>query len=79
MDVTYQVSLVDTKTGERRLVDGGEPWSDMLEYMWTDGNFACDCHRHDVFYGDENGACGSSRFLAEYALLPGGERVSLDD
>ena len=56
-------------------------------FWWTDGNFGCDCNRSDSFYraaGEENPVQSDNcndyeSFTVSYALLPGGERIAIDD
>ncbi len=81
--MSYQVSMVDNQTGERRMVTMDFDWHDASEFWWTEGNFACDCNRYTTFYETEpsedgEDKCGDTRFRVEYALLPTGERVELD-
>jgi hypothetical protein len=37
------------------------------EYIWRDGNYACDCNRANFFDGRyaENNACGHGRFVID--------------
>jgi hypothetical protein len=63
-------NLVRTYQGTewRRKTEG---WSD---YIWSEGNFSCDCNRHDFFEraadpdyeGDEDEPCGDERYSIEY-------------
>ena len=60
------------------------PWRDGSEFIWIDGNFACDCNR-GLFFANAAGEhdpdcdCGHERYRVPYALLiPGGERVEID-
>jgi len=42
----YIVSIQKTSTGEvREYIERDHDWSDLDEYMWTDGNYGCDCNR----------------------------------
>ena len=41
----YAVTLKKTSTGEiRKHIAPDENWFD-AEFMWTDGNYSCDCNR----------------------------------
>ena len=73
----YKVAIRKNATGEIRIVpfDHG----DFSLYMWTDGNWACNCNRADFFGDEDAGHCGSTRFTALYAELPDGTKVKLDD
>jgi hypothetical protein len=59
------IEITDTCTGEKATVI--EPEFD--EYLWTDGNYACDCNR-GIFFDRGRGVqpnfddykCGSERF-----------------
>lgn len=81
----YKVALRNNATGEVRLVPYEFDWDDAGpdEYLWTDGNYACDCNRALFFYGLEPEAgdynCGMTEFSALYAELPDGTRKPLDD
>jgi hypothetical protein len=60
-----EIHIQDTSTGETRTYNDKCPWS---EYMWTDGNFGCDCNRHLFFeraIGNEpdDAECGETRYL----------------
>jgi len=64
------VTVLDTKTGERRESRGWTTWS------WAYGNISCDCNRALMFGEDvadelgEPGICfGSKRFLAVEARV----------
>lgn len=82
--MSYQVSILDTKTGERRLCRMDVDWHVEDDgtpnlFWWTEGNFGCDCNRSLVY--DENGeptdhgercSDGYSRFVVEYFIDPSG-------
>ncbi len=63
--MTVRITLEDTTTGEQRI------YIDTLEdertydasYIWSDGNYSCDCNRYNFFYGSEDSVgCGDTRF-----------------
>lgn len=68
------VTILDTETGkmatyEDKFPEG--PWSKGDEYLWTDGNFGCDCNRH-IFFAQARGEgsaeerkCGDDRFQVQ--------------
>lgn len=77
----------------RRLKDNEERWVPAPEfsddgggvYMWTSGNYSCDCNRELLFLraaGEpepENTACGDQeRFVALFVLMADGRKVELD-
>jgi len=81
----HKVLLRNNATGEERLIASDSEWEDVHEFLWTEGNLACDCNRHLEFEragGREPGArevgCGDERYTALYALLPDGRKVFLD-
>ncbi len=76
---SYRVLLRDNQTNEERWYTVDSAWEDEV-YLWTEGNWSCDCNRHLFFYGDnENVDCGDERFSAPYAELPDGTRIVLDE
>lgn len=74
----YKVAIRKNATGEIRIHSEKLDWFDSAHFLWTDGNYACDCNRAQ-FFGDEDcGHCGETRFAALYAEMPNGERIKLD-
>lgn len=43
----------NTAVGDEMCVPG--------EYIWSDGNYSCDCNR-DLFWGGDNAECGATRY-----------------
>lgn len=90
---TYRIPIRCNATGETRIYElNAEGLDDeTFEFMWTDGNYACDCNRHlrftesrDVTENkvlDWDGAdpCGDERYSVFYAISPSGRRIALDD
>lgn len=80
----YRVLLRKNETGEERWFDYDQEWGDASDFLWTDGNYACDCNRADFFAraGGEtptdDSPCGDTRFAAICAELPDGTRHELD-
>lgn len=71
------VGLKCVKTGEiRRIVNAEDNWGEELQFLWEDGNYACDCNREQFYReaagetGDES-PCGDSRFTVEYVEARG--------
>ena len=59
------IEIREAATGETRRIDDDSPFS---EFIWTDGNYACDCNRALFFAraagaGDPNTACSDGRFV----------------
>ena len=82
----YKVLLRNNETGEERFVESTEEWGESSKYLWTEGNFQCDCNRHLIFEmaagvvpEDDECECGDERYTALYAELPDGTRYELDD
>lgn len=43
------------------------------DFMWSEGNFSCDCNRHDFFEGGEtNAPCGEGEYSVNIKGLNGG-------
>jgi len=78
------IHLRDNTTGEIRLIEE-EYWDDeSSEYLWTEGNYGCDCNRalffaRSVGEPDPEHICGTTRYTALKAVLWSGEEVELDD
>ena len=59
-------------------------WDEGSDYLWTDGNYSCDCNRELFFCRaaaedePEEHACGESRFAALKAILPDGTEIEID-
>ena len=78
----YTVLLRNNATGEVREIAGNPGgWGEDADYLWTEGNFACDCNRQLLFDGCRVGepTCGDSAFTAICAKLEDGTVVALDD
>ena len=55
--MSYTAIITDTTTGETREYDFPElDWMEHSDYLWSDGNFGCDCNRSSWFWqaGDES-------------------------
>ncbi len=61
--MAYTVTLTDTQTGAMKTVEMDGAWDNGAEFLWTDGNYACDCNR-GRFFGLEL-PCTSERIEAE--------------
>lgn len=84
--MSYQVLIRNNATGEDRLYAYEHDWHDSSDFLWTDGNYSCDCNR-SLFFGYaaglkrgeiEQADCGESAFAIPYVILPNGERVEID-
>jgi len=65
------IFIRDNTTSEVRELRGTALWyaeePETAEYMWSEGNYACDCNRRDFFAqclgeGGLDVACGSGRY-----------------
>ncbi|MDQ3565656.1 MAG: hypothetical protein M3436_16595 [Pseudomonadota bacterium] len=41
----YKVLVRNNKTGEEREVSCEFDWDETNEFIWTEGNYACECNR----------------------------------
>jgi hypothetical protein len=82
--MAYRVEIIRNETGEKRLAERSDEWDDLALYMWTDGNFGCDCNRA-MFFADAGGeedcdiGCGETRYTVTRAILPNGSEVEIDE
>ena len=79
----YDVVLVLNETGETKTFRYEYPLDESSHFLWTEGNYECDCNRRVFFFGhdkeSERWPCGSGRISAIKAILPSGEEVVLDE
>jgi hypothetical protein len=81
------ISLRKNATGEVRAIEhwSFEPYEDG-DYLWTEGNYACDCNRH-LFFERAGGrepesrevACGDEKYTATHGTREDGSSFTLDD
>jgi len=79
------VFITDTMTGETRtyLDDLATAEDDYHEYLWSEGNYCCDCNRAIFFDvagggdGDPDRGCGGERY--DIKLVADDGRVILDE
>lgn len=85
MSAAYRVLLKHIPTGEVVEVDHGEVWGDSADYLWTDGNWGCDCNRALLFARAKGlpepaeRPCGEDRYIAIRAIGPDGWTCELED
>lgn len=75
--MSYTIEITDTTTGERRAYSSDWDWDgETDEYIWAEGNFACDCNR-SLFFARAVGTpeavideapCGLTRFTVAIAV-----------
>lgn len=75
----YRVTIVDTTTDESSVYDHQGDWNDADEFMWNEGNYACDCNRR-LFFERGGGAesnndqpCGFGRYRVASIVSEGCE------
>jgi hypothetical protein len=67
----HNVHITDTATGDTRIMRFERSWEDHYDYLWSEGNYSCDCNRNIFFCraasrdepDDEDIECGEGRFL----------------
>lgn len=77
----YQVLLRNNETKQQKLVSVDTDWHDSAEFLWTEGNYSCDCNRH-LFFTDWDGThceCGEDKYTAVHAILDDGSIIPLDE
>ncbi len=80
--MAYIIEIRKNSTGEVRLIKQGMKWHENSEFFWTEGNYACDCNRHNEFVGGEGGLefpCGSVEYTVIRAIFEDGSEIKLDD
>lgn len=83
---SYDIAILNNKTGEVRIHHSDFSWEEASEFIWIEGNYACDCNRHLFFEKSignnpvtSNVECGDSKYTAIEAIFPDGKRFKLDD
>lgn len=73
-----KVEMTDRYTGQTKIIPIDLEW--WGDFVWTEGNFSCDCNRHDFFYPDSNKdvPCGDDRFTISFIEDETGERHKID-
>jgi hypothetical protein len=82
---SYDVEIRNNETGETRTYHNDLGWGEATEFIWTEGNYACDCNRH-LFFERSNGGtpdvmsgeCGDSKYTVIEAIFPDGKRFKID-
>lgn len=77
-----KVLMRKNETGEEKLLEIDLEW--YSDFIWTEGNFACDCNRHSFFEeykgdeDDEDFPCGGSAYTIPFIILDDGKKVEID-
>lgn len=79
----YSVVIRNNLTGESRAIHQDDAWSDSTDYLWGEGNYACDCNRALFFFNweveAENRWCGHERFTIPTIILSDGTIIEFED
>jgi hypothetical protein len=78
--VNIVARIRNNRTGEIREVPSKDYCDDLeAEYLWGEGNYACDCHRAAIFdrRGNPDIKCGETRFAVEI-VAPNGKTIYSD-
>jgi hypothetical protein len=81
----YNVHITDTTTGEAVVYRYHYSWADGSEYLWSEGNYGCDCNRH-IFFEEAKSPgsdapdreCGNGRFIVQ-CFADDGTKLYSDD
>lgn len=77
----YSVFIQKNSTGEVREYKCDFEWTDNSTFMWTEGNFSCDCNLSLFFLevggqeDDENQLCGNKDFKITKIISDSGEKL----
>lgn len=70
--------LRDTETGKTGIYKDEYKDSDGVEFMWEEGNYACDCNRADFLYGESPIGCGTTRIALDKVVRVDDQKVVYD-
>jgi hypothetical protein len=79
----YRICIRCEATGETVLTGWhDDEWGDDAEFLWTDGNYGCDCNLGHMFHhargeDDVRYPCGFSQFTPVHAELSDGTIVEI--
>lgn len=78
----HRIAIRENATGLVRFHPESEPVFN--EFIWTEGNYSCDCNRHLLFQwagGEEDGVeqpCGEDAYTALYVEFEDGSRTLIE-
>lgn len=78
------VFIRDTMTAEIRQYRYPYPWDSASEYLWSEGNYSCDCNRA-LFFAEAHGEndpdrdCGDERYVLKIVSDDSSEELYQDD
>lgn len=78
------VFIRDNATGEVRTMPWEDDWVDVDDYLWSEGNYACDCNRALFFAravgeDDPSRSCGDGAYSVRIVSSDGRELYADDD
>lgn len=76
----YSVNIKNNSTSEVRKVDFNLPWNnDSSHFLWTQGNYSCDCNKHLFFSNsEEDFKCGDDVYSIVDITLDDGSLIKID-
>lgn len=73
--MSYKILICNNASNEERLCEIDGEWGEASEYLWTEGNYGCDCNRHLFFERSkglkpsiDDAKCGESQYSIRYAI-----------
>lgn len=63
--MTYFAEITEVATGITKTCTMDFAWEEWSEFLWSNGNFACDCNRQ-IFFDDDDTVevdCTTERFV----------------
>ncbi len=83
----FTVHIKNNKTGEiRQHIEKDENWFDGSDFMWTEGNYSCDCNRA-LYFARANGSddelaegqdCGDNEaYSIPFVILKDGTKITI--
>lgn len=76
----YTVTIRKNDTGEERSFQQDDEWQEHSDFMWTEGNYACDCNRA-IFFAEAGGedepevTCSDGKYSIVSIVLADGTKV----
>lgn len=79
------IHIKDNVTGEEVINHSKLGWNG--DFIWVDGNFACDCNRALFFIEAKTGSwphenetdCGDDRYTIPFIVLEDGTKIEIDN
>ncbi len=85
--MAYDVYIRRNSDGLVRVYHEDDPytWNDSTEFMWSEGNYGCDCNRYLFFQRaaeeneDDDVSCGTTQYFCIKVRLPDGTEIPMDN